>query len=157
MAEVTSVCVWGWPRVGPGRPWPDVVNPFMAEALDQARAEKQIALILEEYRSLRTEATQRLSDRGTLIGFATAGAVLVVSRGAATWQYILAAALLVLSLTVFSVRMRRSFRLLSRRLSDLEDELNALAVVAFGTSPDKPPLRWEHIWRARRGRAPDHS
>jgi hypothetical protein len=121
----------------------------MTEAHDQVRAEKEMSLILEEYRSLRTEATHRLGDRGTLIGFATAGAVLVISRGAATWQYLLAAALLVLSLGVFSVRVARAFEKLSDRLSELEDELNALAIVAYGTSPDRRLLQWEHKWRAR--------
>jgi hypothetical protein len=121
----------------------------MADTRDPEQAEKEIELVLEEYRSLRKETTQRLSDRGTLTGFATAGAVLVVTHGATTWQYGTAAALLVVSLGVFSVRMGWAFGLLSTRLCQLEDELNALATVAYGTAPDRQLLRWEHDWQER--------
>jgi hypothetical protein len=84
----------------------------MADTRDPEQAEKEIELVLEEYRSLRNETTQRLSDRGTLTGFATAGAVLVVTHGATTWQYGTAAALLVVSLGVFSVRIGVGVRII---------------------------------------------
>lgn len=82
---------------------------------EQQRCEKEIDLLLEEYRALRAEVVQRLGDPGSLLGFASAGAVLVVANGVATWKFAVAAALLTAALVVFAVRTFRAFGLLSVR------------------------------------------
>lgn len=114
---------------------------------EQQRCEKEIDLLIEEYRALRAEVVQRLGDRGSLLGFASAGAVLVVANGVATWKFAVAAALLTAALVVFAVRTFRAFGLLSARLGRLEDMINERASAAYGSGP---LLRWEYDWRHRK-------
>lgn len=58
----------------------------MAE-LERSDAEGQIKILLEEYRSLRDEAKQRIGERMTLLSLLVAAAALIASSHNAVWTY----------------------------------------------------------------------
>jgi hypothetical protein len=65
----------------------------------QRSAKGQIDLLLDEYRSLRDEARQRLSERITLLSFLTGAAAPVIATRNSVWGYVAGAA----SLTIAGV------------------------------------------------------
>lgn len=116
------------------------------------RAEGQINLLLEEYRSLRSEITTRLGARMTLLGFLTASAALLVgAQSGSTWVYILVVGLIATGAAVW-FRSGQLLGMLSDRLATLEDSLNARAGEAFRLPQDRPLLAWEKQMRDRRHR-----
>ena len=110
----------------------------MAE-LERSDAEGQIKILLEEYRSLRDEAKQRISERMTLLSLAVAAAALIASSHNAVWAYAVAAGFLVGAAWVW-LRSWRILDKLSRRLSGLEQAINGLARRTYSISQECEPL-----------------
>lgn len=81
---------------------------------------------LEEYRSLRDEAKQRVSERVTLLGLLTAAAAVIAATHDAVWAYVVAAAFLMIGALVW-LRSSRILDKLSRRIAALEKAINDLA------------------------------
>jgi hypothetical protein len=113
----------------------------MAE-LERSDAEGQINILLEEYRSLRDEAKQRISERMTLLGLLTAAAAVIASTHDAVWAYAVAGAFLVLVAAVW-LRSWRILDKLSRRISALEQAINRLASDAYSLGDKCERLGWE--------------
>jgi hypothetical protein len=119
-----------------------------------ARKEAELQLLLEEYRTLRTELLQRISSRLQLLGFFGASAALVVGvRGERAAAYFL-----VLIVTVLAVYWWRSAVLLgrvARRLVLIEARLNGLASMTYGIDDPVFSYHSSHIprWISRLTRA----
>jgi hypothetical protein len=113
----------------------------MAE-LERSDAEGQIKILLEEYRSLRDEAKQRISERMTLLGLLTAAAAVIASTHNATWAYIVAVAFIVIGGLVW-LRSWRILDKLSWRISGLEAAINDLARTAYRLDARAELLGWE--------------
>ncbi|MDQ6806039.1 MAG: hypothetical protein M3065_13980 [Actinomycetota bacterium] len=93
-------------------------------------AEGRTSLLLEEYRTLRDEAKQCVSERMTLLGFLTASAAFIIAGTA--W-----------------LRSWRALDKLSRRLAELESQINELAHRAYRL--EAPSLLvWENRLRKHR-------
>jgi hypothetical protein len=113
----------------------------MAE-LERSDAEGQIKILFEEYRSLRDEAKQRVSERMTLLGLLTAAAAVIASTHNAVWAYVVAALFLVIGALVW-LRSWRTLDKLSRHIAALESEINDLAQAAYRLETRPCLLRWE--------------
>lgn len=111
-------------------------------ALDRSDAEGQIKLLLEEYRSLRDESKQRISERITLLGLLTAAGALIASSHNAVWAYAVGAGFLVVGGAVW-LRSWRIIDKLGTRLARLEEGINKLASDAYSLGPESDRLRWE--------------
>jgi predicted membrane-bound spermidine synthase len=120
----------------------------MAE-LALSDAEGQITILLEEYRSLRDEAKQRVSERMTLLGLLTAAAAVIASTHNAVWAYVVAALFLVIGALVW-LRSWRILDKLSQRIAALETEINDLAQTAYRLGTRPCLLRWETQLQCRR-------
>lgn len=110
--------------------------------LERSDAEGQITILFEEYRSLRDEAKQRVSERMTLLGLLTAAAAVIASTHNAAWAYVVAALFLVIGALVW-LRSWRILDKLSRRIAALEKEINDLAQTAYRLDARPCLLRWE--------------
>jgi hypothetical protein len=105
-----------------------------------------IALLLEEYRTLRAEQISHLGTQGSMLAFGGVAVVLVAglkgTGGAAFWVAVLSA--LVLGSYFYWSRVAAMVRL-GRRISDIERRLNSLAETAYECSA--PVLTWETLQR----------
>jgi hypothetical protein len=119
------------------------------------RAQGQIALLLEEYRSLRSEATGRVSDRMSLLGFLTASGAFVIGSHRALWAYVIAGCLLAVGGAVWYSSWR-SLDKISGRLALLEAMINAQARVAFELGSDCQLLGWETRLQKERAKRQEH-
>ncbi len=104
-------------------------------------------MVLEEYRALRSETTQRLGSSMTLLAFLSAAAALIVNSkttSSATWTVVavLGAFLIVVWLSYLHMIYR-----LGRYLRTVEAKVNALAAVAHPGVPAVEVLGWE-AWLA---------
>ena len=116
-----------------------------------------MALILVEYRALRDEITVRVGSRMTLVGVLAAGAALLVGdKGRPNWVYGLAGFLVLAGAVVWYWSGRMLARL-SAHIARLEEDLNELALEAYGSaeayrSAPAPLLSWETVRTAKRHR-----
>jgi hypothetical protein len=109
----------------------------------QRHIEHEIAILFEEYRTLREEVTQRVASRMQMIGFAgIISALLAVSNKLSFNAPAVYIAVLVLLLAILWLRgFNRAIQRIGRHLRGLEERINALAMQAWGT-PDAL-LTWE--------------
>jgi hypothetical protein len=109
----------------------------------QRQIEREIAILLEEYRALREEVAQRVASRMQMIGFAgIISALLAVSNKLTLSGRTAYIAVLVLLLAVLWLRgFNRAIQRIGRHLRTLEARINALATQAWG-APDAL-LTWE--------------
>jgi hypothetical protein len=110
--------------------------------LERSDAEGQIKILLEEYRSLRDEAKQRVSERMTLLGLLTAAAAVIASTHRAVSAYVVAVVFIVIGGLVW-LRSWRILDKLSRDIAVLETRINDLARTAYGLEASSVLLRWE--------------
>ncbi|GHC65739.1 hypothetical protein GCM10010309_29210 [Streptomyces violaceochromogenes] len=123
---------------------PGSVNPPAPPgATPQRQIEQEIAILFEEYRTLREEVTQRVASRMQMIGFAgIISALVAVSKKFTLGAPTVYVAVLVLLLAVLWLRgFNRAIQRIGRHLRTLEARINALATQAWGT-PDAL-LTWE--------------
>ena len=124
--------------------------PGSAVPTARHRCEQEIVILLDEYRALREEVTQRVAARMQLIGFAGAiSALLVVSdkftfRGPSMYVAALVLILAVVWLRGINLAIQR----IGCHLRAVENRVNALAAQAWG-SPERI-LTWETDIQARR-------
>jgi hypothetical protein len=119
----------------------------MAE-LERSDAEGHIKILLEEYRSLRDESKQRISERMALLSLLIAAAAFIASSHSAAWAYAVAGVFLLGAGAVWW-RSGRILNKLGKRLSADEQAINAVARKTYtieesgpGPRPDYP-LGWE--------------
>ncbi|SEN16346.1 hypothetical protein [Actinacidiphila rubida] len=124
--------------------------PAPAAGAGGRRVDEEIAALLEEYRTLREEITQRISARMQLIGFAGIISALLAASDHLTYTspspYVSALTLL---LAVLWVRgSNQAIQRIGRHLRGIEERINALAAQAW-QSPE-PLLTWETSIQSRR-------
>jgi hypothetical protein len=114
---------------------------------------KVIELLLEEYRTLRTEVVARLTVRAQVAVVVGASATVLAYAGGLSWRkphvYIVIGALLFVG--TWWRDMNRGRYSVANHLRELERRINDLASAAYGT---QPLLTWETInyeGRLRRG------
>src|ERR1700709_1362287 len=118
----------------------------MAE-LERSDAEGQIKILLEEYRSLRDESKQRISERMALLSLLIAAAALIASSHSAAWAYAVAGVFLLGAGAVWW-RSGRLLNELGKRLSADEQAINAVARKTYtidesrSVPPTEYPLGW---------------
>ena len=100
-----------------------------------------IALLLEEYRQLRTEIGNRFTTRSQVLSLVSVAVAVVLASGVlpgARWPSV---GLLVLIGYGWWFLANRNAVQVAKRIRRLEIEIDALAQQAYGVSV--PPLRWE--------------
>ncbi len=109
-------------------------------------------VLLEEYRALREEVTQRVAARMQMIGFAgVVSAVLVVAnKFTFDGPSVYVAVLLLLLAVVWLRGINLAIQRIGRHLRVVEARINALAVRAWGSS--ETVLTWETDIQTRRVR-----
>lgn len=117
-------------------------------------AERRIALLLEEYRSLRADLVQRTASHASLLGFLLAAVALIPKPEDFRPGPWMAVALVVLVIgLVYWVRSQQITKDLGARVADIEDALNKLATIAYGQCAgevgSKAELQWESELRKR--------
>ncbi|MEJ8632686.1 MULTISPECIES: hypothetical protein [Streptomyces] len=107
-------------------------------------------VLLEEYRALREEVTQRVAARMQMIGFAgVVSAVLVVAnKFTFDGPSVYVAVLLLLLAVVWLRGINLAIQRIGRHLRVVEARINALAVRAWGSS--ETVLTWETDIQTRR-------
>lgn len=120
-------------------------------------AERRIALLLEEYRSLRADLVQRTASHASLLGFLVAAVALITRPEDFKPGAWMAMVLVVLVIgLVYWVRSQQITKDLGARVADIEDALNQLATIAYGQSTgevgSKAELQWESELRKREPR-----
>ena len=109
----------------------------------ERRPEQRLNLLLEEYRSLRSEVTSRIASRMTLLGFLTASLAFVVGiHHRSAWVWALVGLLVAFGAGIW-VWSGLLIGRLSARLAKLEEVMNALAAEAYGPSKTDEQLVWE--------------
>ncbi|MEU5255143.1 hypothetical protein [Streptomyces longwoodensis] len=111
--------------------------------MGQRNRDKEITLLLEEYRTLREEIIHRVAGRMQMIGFAgIISALLVVSDRLnfdAPGFYV---AVLVLIVALLWLRgINRAIQRIGHHLRQLEARINDLAAAGYGST--SPVLSWE--------------
>ena len=116
----------------------------MDEAERRASAAGQMSVLLEEYRALRAEVTQRIGSASSLVGFVGAAAAFAVSSraGGVTW---IAVALVGTVLIAVWVSSLLALRTLGKRLRELEAEINACARAAYELDDAARLLGWDTL------------
>jgi hypothetical protein len=99
-----------------------------------------IDLLLEEYRTLRSEVVARVQSRTQLTAFAVAGTGLVASTRS-PWLMSFAGLLILIGAVVW-IRSQSLLESLGRAISQLEKQIDSLASIAYETSAGLP-LSWE--------------
>lgn len=130
-----------------------VVSARLQDAVDDRELTDingQMNLLLEEYRSLRDEAKQRITERMTLVTVLVAGTALVISGHGSVGAIVIAAVLAVIAACVW-LRTWRILDKLSIRLMGVESRINRLAAQAYGLGAGAELLSWETT--LQRGRA----
>ena len=109
-----------------------------------------MALLLEEYRTLRAEFGQRVAARVQLLGFAgILSAVLATAGGFRLDAPNLYAGLVVAVVGLWAWRMTNgAAQRLGRHLHDVEQRLNELAARTYGAQA--PLFTWERIRQQQR-------
>ncbi|MFF3501507.1 hypothetical protein [Streptomyces sp. NPDC003247] len=111
---------------------------------------QEIALLLEEYRTLREEIIHRVAGRMQMIGFAgIISALLVVSDKLNFGAPAFYVAVLVLVVALLWLRgINRAIQRIGRHLRKIEERVNALAAQGYGSTD--AVLTWETL--AQEGR-----
>ncbi|MFH8800896.1 hypothetical protein ACH4F6_15045 [Streptomyces sp. NPDC017936] len=106
-------------------------------------ASQEIALLLEEYRTLREEIIHRVAGRMQMIGFAgIISALLVISDKPNFGAPAVYVAVLVLVVALLWLRgINRAIQRIGRHLRTVEERINALAAQGYGSTG--PVLTWE--------------
>lgn len=119
-------------------------------------ASARIGFLLEEYKALRAEITQRTSSRASLLGFLVAAAALATrpTDPSGAWLWILLAVVSLLAGLAYWWRSGQLVKRLGIRVAELEDTLNRLADIAYGPILDRDlaanaKLGWENSLRRR--------
>ncbi|MFI6283332.1 hypothetical protein ACIBCM_01020 [Streptomyces sp. NPDC051018] len=101
-----------------------------------------IQLLLEEYRALRAEITQRVTERVQIVAAAGVGAVILTAAGGFSFgkPHLYAAFGVVLFALAWSRKGARDMAELGRHVRGLEIRINALAAEAYGVGD---VLSWE--------------
>ena len=126
------------------------------ESENQRLASGEIAILLEEYRSLRAEAQQRIATNGSLVGFAAAGVAIYATARPSTLIWVVALAVALVLATVWISNLL-GLAALSRHLKGLERRIAERTAIAYA-HPDADSsdgnvemlLSWE-TWRAGDG------
>lgn len=106
-----------------------------------------ITLLLEEYKNLRSEITQRLATRGQALGLTAALSALLVASSNSIVPRLLAILVLVLGF-VFWFGSNRAILYIADHVRELERRINELAKGAYGTTAHS--LTWETRYHDRR-------
>ena len=125
-----------------GRAMPDLPNGPPTDAIDCAagREIEVIKLLLEEYRILRAERTQRRTNRVQVGGLAGVLAALLIASELSLRVYVVGF-LVVIGAYVWWRDATRGLERTSERLYELERQLNRLAAQGYGVTRDV--FRWE--------------
>ncbi|QIP83198.1 hypothetical protein GLX30_02900 [Streptomyces sp. Tu 2975] len=109
----------------------------------QYRYEQEVMVLLEEYRTLREEVTQRVAARMQMIGFAGAISALLVVSDSITFRgpNLYVAGLFLVLAVVWLRGTNLAIQRIGRHLRVVEARVNALAARAWGSSEHL--LTWE--------------
>ncbi|MEV4275146.1 hypothetical protein [Actinoplanes xinjiangensis] len=101
-----------------------------------------VALLLEEYRTLRAEQVAHLGAQGNMLAFGGVTVVIVAGfKGAGSAAFWAAFGFALLLGGYFYWTRVSSMIRVARQISDIEQRLNDLAITAYGCSA--PVLTWE--------------
>jgi hypothetical protein len=125
-------------------------DPLPAAGAGNRRTDEEISALLEEYRTLREEITQRISARMQMIGFAGIISALLAASNLLSYKspspYVSA---LTLVLAAFWVRgSNQAIQRIGRHLRGIEERINTLAAQAWQCPG--PLLTWETSIQSQR-------
>lgn len=123
----------------------EAANPLTSELEQLCRPGKEsdvIALLLEEYRTLRAEIVSRHSDRAQLLAFSAAATGLIASGRPPVVASIIVGVVAVCGLGYW-LSSNHGIQYVASHVAELETKINQLAAHAYGVSEDGP-LGWEN-------------